>query len=185
MVDHGKPIKAQGNGHRVDIDFTGSIMPPPAAVAAGKVTPLTDEDRRMILRWIDLGCPIDRDYDPKKPAERGRGWMLDDQRPTLTLTSPQPGKNGPLTKLVIGMHDAYTGLDAESLQVTADVPLAGAGPGENLASRFKRTSPGVWEWKLDQPLENLTAAKLDVSVKDKQGNTSRIVRVFSIAKGAK
>ena len=111
--------------------------------------------------------------------------MLDDQRPTLTLTSPQPGKNGPLTKLVIGMHDAYTGLDAESLQVTADVPLAGAGPGENLASRFKRTSPGVWEWMLDQPLENLTAAKLDVSVKDKQGNTSRIVRVFSIAKGVK
>jgi len=185
LVDHGKPIKAQGNGHRVDIDFTGSIMPPPAAVATGKVAPLTDEDRRTILRWIDLGCPIDRDYDPKNPAERGRGWMLDDQRPTLTLTSPQPGKNGPLTKLVIGMHDAYTGLDAESLQVTADVPLAGAGPGENLASRFKRTSPGVWEWKLDQPLENLTAAKLDVSVKDKQGNTSRIVRVFSIAKGAK
>ena len=53
------------------------------------------------------------------------------------------------------------------------------------ANRFKPTSKGVWEWKLDQPQENLSAAKLDVSVKDKQGNTSRLVRSFSVTKEAK
>ena len=185
MVDHGKKIEAKGNGHRVDIDFVGSVMPPPDAIAAGKVLPLSDEDRRTLVRWIDLGCPLDRDYDPKKPEKRGRGWMLDDQRPTLTLTSPQPGKNGPLTKIVIGMHDAYTGLDAESLHVAANVPLHGIHAGANLASKFKPTSQGVWEWTLASPIDELSAAKLDVSVKDKQGNTSRIVRTFSVVKEGK
>jgi hypothetical protein len=185
LVDHGKTIDPKGNGHRVDVDFVGSIMPPPDAVAAGKVAPLTDEDRRTLVRWIDLGCPLDRDYNPAKPQDRGRGWMLDDQRPTLTLTSPQPGKNGPLTRILIGMTDAYTGLDSGSLSVTAEVPLGGAIAGEELSGKFKAVSHGVWEWRLDKPIEELAAAKLDVSVKDKQGNTSRIVRTFSVAKEAK
>ena len=51
-------------------------MPPPEAVAGTyvgpdgkkiKVAPLTDEDRRTLVRWIDLGCPIDLDYDPANP----------------------------------------------------------------------------------------------------------------------
>jgi hypothetical protein len=49
--------------------FKGSVMPPPEAVKDGKVKPLTDEDRRTLLRWIDLGCPIDLDYDPKNPGD--------------------------------------------------------------------------------------------------------------------
>src|SRR5207249_12228158 len=55
-----------------------------------------------------LGCPIDLDFDPKQPERRGKGWMLDDQRPTLTLTYPQPGVNKSLTKILIGMHDYDT-----------------------------------------------------------------------------
>ena len=47
--------------------------------------PLTDEDRLTLVRWIDLGCPIDLDYDPENPKANGYGWMLDDKRPTLTL----------------------------------------------------------------------------------------------------
>ncbi len=65
----GKPI-ANTPHHRslADLDYTGSIMPPPEAVAGTyvgpdgkkiKVEPLTDEDRLTIVRWIDLGCPID------------------------------------------------------------------------------------------------------------------------------
>ena len=34
-----------------------------------KVAPLSDEDRRTIVRWIDLGCPIDLDYDPAHPSD--------------------------------------------------------------------------------------------------------------------
>jgi hypothetical protein len=39
------------------------------------------------------------------PNERGYGWMLDDTRPTLTLTYPQAGTNPPLTRILVGMHD--------------------------------------------------------------------------------
>lgn len=59
----------------IDNDFTGSMMPPAEAVASGKVQPLTDEDRRTIVRWIDLGCPIDVDpqYNPAAPNARSYG----------------------------------------------------------------------------------------------------------------
>ena len=98
------------NGHFLaDLDFVGSRMPPPDAVKEGKVKPLTDEDRRTLVRWIDLGCPIDLDYDPAKPEERGAGWMQDDNRPTLTLTYPKPGANGRPHRWASGLPDVARG----------------------------------------------------------------------------
>ena len=58
-----------------------------------KVAPLTDEDRLTIVRWIDLGCPIDLHFDPENPERETYGWMCDDNRPTLTLTYPKAGAN--------------------------------------------------------------------------------------------
>jgi hypothetical protein len=37
-----------------DLDFTGSIMPPPGTASA-----LTEDEKRTIARWVDLGCPLD------------------------------------------------------------------------------------------------------------------------------
>ena len=174
---------------RYDLDYLGSPMPPPTAVAGTykgpdghpiKVAPLTDEDRFTLVRWIDLGCPIDLDYQPQQPDVRGLGWMLDDNRPVLTVTHPQPGLNARLTRLLIGMHDYYSGLDLPSFNVTADFAVNGAAPGENLAAKFKLTSQGVWELPLDRPLSALPQGRLTVSVKDQQGNVSRIERTFSI-----
>src|SRR6185436_15926286 len=99
------------NRERAHVAFVGSQMPPPDAVKAGKVKPLSDEDRLTIVRWIDLGCPIDLTYDPKKPDASPRGWLLDDQRPTLAITLPQAGKNAKLDRLLIGMTDLGVGLD--------------------------------------------------------------------------
>jgi hypothetical protein len=164
-------------------------MPPPQAVAGTykgpdgkkiKVAPLTDEDRLTLVRWIDLGCPIDLDYDPAHPDKRGYGWMCDDNRPTLTLSYPRAGANESLTRILIGMHDYYSGLDMDSLRVVADFPVEGVAAGENLAARFQPKSPGVWELKLSQPITCLVQGKIDVSVKDRQGNVSRIERTFSI-----
>jgi hypothetical protein len=188
----GEPVTlTPQNRSRADVGYTGSIMPPPEAVAgtyAGpdgkkiKVAPLTAEDRLTFVRWIDLGCPIDLDYDTTRPAERGFGWMLDDTRPTLTLTHPKPGANPPLTRVLVGMHDYYTGLDMDSFQVVADFALDGAAAGQNLAPKFKVKSPGVWELKLDTPLAELPRGELTVSVKDRQGNVTRIERTFTVAR---
>src|SRR5437867_4892300 len=125
-------------------------MPPPEAVKSGKVQPLTDEDRRTLVRWIDLGCPIDLDFDPKAPDRRGQGWMGDGSRPTLALTSPRPGRNDRLTRLLVGMYDYDTGLDMSSFLVVADFPVDRIAAGENLAPRFRPTARGVWELKLEK-----------------------------------
>jgi hypothetical protein len=183
LAQRGQPVpNTHANQNRADLDFTGTAMPPPEAVKEGKVPPLSDEDRRTIVRWIDLGCPIDFDFDAAHPAERGQGWLLDEQRPTLTLTSPRAGVNGPVTRLLLGMHDYDSGLDAASLEVRADFALDGIPSGENLAAKFKAKGGGVWELKLATPIETLPKGKLSVAVKDRQGNTTRIERTFSVGK---
>ena len=58
--------------------------------------------------------------------------------PVLTVTHPQPGLNAPLTRLLIGMHDYYSGLDLPSFNVTADFAVNGAAPGENLAAHVRK-----------------------------------------------
>jgi hypothetical protein len=192
LAQRGEPVaNTPANRNRADLDFTGSAMPPPSAVAGTyegpggkkiKVAPLFDEDRRTIVRWIDLGCPIDFDYDPKNPDRRGFGWACDDNRPTLTLTYPRAGANEPLTRILLGMHDYYSGLDSKSLHVTANFAIDGVRAGENLADRFKPVAQGVWELKLTTPITELARGKLEVSVKDRQGNEARIERTFTVGK---
>ena len=101
-------------------------------------------------------------------------------RPTLTLTYPKAGANGPLTRVLVGMHDYDTGLDMDSFQVVADFPLDGMDAGQNLASKFKAKTQGVWELTLAKPLAELPKGKLTVSVKDRQGNITRIERTFAV-----
>jgi hypothetical protein len=190
---NGKTLKLKGqpvadtpfNRNRADLDFTGSIMPPPAAVAGTatgpdgkrvKVAPLSAEDKMTLVRWIDLGCPIDLDYDAKSKST-GYGWMLDDQRPTLAVTLPRAGVNPPLDRILVGMHD-YVGLEAKSFQVVADFPVESFAAGQNLATTFRSTAPGVWELKLSAPV-TVERGKLTVSVKDKQGNITTVERTFS------
>jgi hypothetical protein len=181
LRQHGKPVPDTTQNRELShIAFTGGIMPPPEAVKEGTVQPLSDEDRLTLVRWIDLGCPIDLTYDSAKPAERGTGWLLDDQRPTLTLTLPCAGQNEPLTHLVVGMFDYDSGLDMDSFRVTADFDLAGTKAGANLAAKFKPTTRGVWEMRLPEPIKELPRGKLSASVKDRQGNTTKIERTFSV-----
>ncbi len=180
FTQNGEKVDTARARARYDLDYLGSEMPPPAAVKAGKVKPLSDEDRRTLTRWIDLGCPIDLDFDPENPEARGFGWMLDDNRPVLTMTEPQPGENTKFTRILIGMHDYYTGLDAKSLSITANILIDGLPAGTNLANGFQQKTQGVWEYQLKEPLAKIKTGTLTVSVKDHEGNTSQIVRKFSV-----
>jgi hypothetical protein len=190
LVYKGKPIaKDQKTQGLINLAHLGSAMPPPEAVdgtymgAGGKkikVAPLTDEDRKNLARWIDLGCPIDLAYDLAHPEVRGRGWQQDDNRPTLALAYPHAGANTELTRILVGMHDYDTGLDMESFQVTADFAVAGVPAGTNLASKFKALPEGRWELAFPEPIRQLSKGELTVSVKDRQGNISRIERTFSV-----
>ena len=101
-------------------------------------------------------------------------------RPTLALDWPQPGKNAPGDRLLVGMHDYGSGLAPDSFRVTADFDLPGLAAGKELAGRFRESSSGVWELKLDQPLRSLPHGTLTVSIQDKQGHETRIVRSFSV-----
>lgn len=185
LVHRGEAVDVAKLKPKADIDFHGSIMPPPDAVTAGKVAALSEEERRTIVRWIDLGCPIDLDYDPQSPGERGFGWMLDDTRPTLAVTSPRPGANPSLDRILVGINDYYSGLDPTSFSVTADFAINGAAAGENIASKFQEKTPGVWELALSPALTSLPRGVLTVSVKDKQGNETRVVRRISVGKREK
>ncbi|MDZ4781995.1 MAG: hypothetical protein SGJ19_17240, partial [Planctomycetia bacterium] len=190
LVHKGQPFTATPqNRALINLAYTGSVMPPPEAVAgtyqgpdgkAIKVAPLSDDDRMNLVRWIDLGCPIDLDYDPAQPAARRAGWLQDDNRPTLTLTYPQPGAGTGLTRILVGMHDYDSGLDLDSFQVAADFAVDGTAAGTNLAAQFKPTTQGVWELKLTTPIVDLPKGKLTVTVKDREGNLTRIERAFSI-----
>jgi hypothetical protein len=161
---------------RQDLDFLPPQCPPNEAVAAGKVKALSDEDKRMFVRWIDLGCPIDLDFG----QEKSYGWFLDDNRPILSVTTPQAGVNAPLSRILIGAHDYYTGLDVMTLAVTADFAIDGTAAGENLASKLQEKSQGVWELRLAAPIRDLPRGKLTVSVRDRQGNAAQVERTFSV-----
>jgi hypothetical protein len=186
----GQPFKlTPASRSHPDVGYTGSIMPPPEAVAGTysgpdgktiKVAPLSPEDRLTLVRWIDLGCPIDLDYDAANAQRRGRGWMLDETRPTLTLTYPKIGANPPLTRILVGMHDYNTGLDMDSFEAVADFPMDDVAAGGNLASKFRAKTPGVWELTLSRPITDLPRGKLTVAVKDRQGNVTRIERTFAV-----
>jgi hypothetical protein len=172
----GKLVDTQKYRALADVDYLPPQCPPPG----GKVPALSDEEKRTIVRWIDLGCPIDLDYDSAKPQAAGYGWMMDDNRPILTVTLPQMGKNDKVERILVGMHDYYSGLDMKTFEVTADFAIDGVAAGQSLAAKFQPKTQGVWEMRLKTPLAALQRGTLTVSVRDRQGNLARIERTFSV-----
>jgi hypothetical protein len=189
LVQEGEEVDGKKYRAKWDLDYQGKRMPPPAAVAGTykgpdgkkiKVPTLSEEDRFTLVRWIDLGCPIDLDFDPANPKKNGYGWMLDDARPTLTLTHPSPGSNPLLERILVGVHDYGSGIDLSSMSVVADFDLAEHKAGENIASSFKPKSQGVHELRLSKPIKKLREGRIVVTIRDRQGNQTKIDRVFSV-----
>ena len=169
-------LPAGTNVSACDLDYTGTAMPPP-----GSGVPALSEDEKMnFARWIDLGCPINTG-ELTSPAAGALGWFLDENRPTLCVSSPAPNINaGPLTEIRVGVADAYTGVSAGSLSIKADFAVNGNAAGVELAALATLVAPGVYSIALAPPITSLGNAHIFASVADVQGNiTSRNVR-FSV-----
>ena len=171
-----------------DVDYTGKVMPPPPAVAGkargpdGNLVKVARSRTKTGLPWFagSTSAATDDQGDPK------RGWLLDEGRPTLTLTYPPSGAIAKLDRILIGMHDYGTGLDLKTFKVTADFAIHTAKgkvkAGENLCLSFQSIAAGVWGLRLASPPDPVTQATLQVEVRDYQGNTTRIKRTFSLSR---
>ncbi len=159
--------------NEADIDFTGTCPPPDSGVP-----PLTDEEKVTFARWVDLGAPI------SSPAQafKGRGWFQDDLRPTLTISLPRPGNNAdPVTQIRIGAFDYYSGLDPRSFSVRASFSVNGKAARTELAGFLVESGDHIWTLPLNAPVPPIDRGSIIVSVKDKQGNVTRLERTFSVS----
>lgn len=157
-----------------DIDYTGTIMPPPGS----GVPSLTDDEKMLFARWVDLGAPI------SQPGRDAVGWFADESRPTLTVSSPRAGQNAsPMDVIRIGVHDYYTGLDESTASIVANFNVEGNPAGTELATLFQQTGDHIWTLQLSSPIQTLTSGIITVRIKDKQGNLTEIIRQFSVGTG--
>jgi hypothetical protein len=165
-------LPAGADRNAADLDYTGTIMPPPPAL------PLTAEERLTIVRWIDLGAPIDLDTS-------GYGWFLDDLKPTLEVSLPRAGMlNQAVTQFRFAFADANSGIQPGSLSVTSDQVVNGRPAGAELAALAQPAGDGIWAIALSTPIAQVTNAHLRVSIRDVQGNVTRVDREFSVLAAA-
>jgi len=158
--------------NEADLDYTGDVMPPPG----GPVPALTTDQKLMFVRWIDLGCPIETG----QGSAADYGWMLDDHRPTVTVSSPRAGHHpGAVDRLQFGLSDAYTGVDMATLSVVADFPVSGRPANTQLADLASSIGDGIYEIDFGGPMSPNGSAHIRVEVKDGEGNVTRVERAFS------
>lgn len=150
-----------------DLDYTGTVMPP----ANSGVPALSDDEKIMFARWIDLGCPINTGAGD----DANYGWFLDELRPTVTVSSPRPNLNiAPLTEIRLGLADAYSGVSNATLSIQASFPVNGVAPGSELAAQGSFVAPGIFSIPVAVPISNLSTSHVVIAVADRQGNTNKV-----------
>ena len=175
----GDPATLPPGAHpnEADIDYTGTIMPPPGSGAQ----PLTIDEKMLFARWIDMGCPIDTAEGSPGDAY---GWFLDDLKPTLTLTKPRPGLDlSGFTSIMFGMADANSGIDLSTLSVSATFSVSGRPPLSELADLAVMVDDGVYAIPIGGSPGTLDGAHVFLEVADVQGNITRIDRKFRTVEG--
>jgi hypothetical protein len=168
-------LPAGADANLADIDYTGTIMPPPGS----GVAPLNEDEKMLIARWIDLGAPVDASNAALKPF----GWFNDEQKPTLHVSLPKAGENtNALSELRFSAFDNYSGLDRASISVKANFAVNGKPAGAELSGDFFE-SDFVWKLALNSPIRAASDLVLNVSVKDLRGNQSVVARTFLVKAG--
>jgi hypothetical protein len=167
----GARLDGRANGDRSDdLDYTGTAMPPPGSPQ------LTDEEKRLIARWVDLGAPMDLD----RPKER---YTEDDMLPVVAVAEPARGMNPQGTqRVVVGLFDGDTGIDMSTLSITLNQDLAGFPQGSDLSgSGSFNAATSVLTVNLPSPLPAGTGYLLTVSAQDNAGNARTEKISFDVA----
>jgi len=155
-----------------DLDYTGTIMPPPGS----GYPDLTIDEKMTFARWIDLGAPINTGDVGTTPW----GWFLDEVRPTLAVSLPRPGLNPVLTdRIRVGIADAH-GLQPGTLSIRADFATNGRAAMAELADLATSVADGVWVINLAPPIAGPFEGHIHASVEDLQGNITRVDRRFFV-----
>lgn len=161
------------NVNDADLDYTGSIMPPPNSGYQS----LTEDEKMTIARWIDLGAPLEL-------TDTRSDWFIDDLRPTLHISWPRPETPLPVDHLTFAAYDAYSGLNTSSLHVEADFGVQGRAAGAELSDLATPSGSGVWTLPISGMASDLSSGSILVSIKDNQGNlTTERVRFGAAATG--
>lgn len=166
-------LPAGADPNDADIDYTGTIMPPPGS----GVPVLTADEKIMFARWIDLGAPIDT---AQGTGADVYGWFLDDLKPTLTLSQPRAGlTSSGFSHIRFGLADANSGIDMSTLSVKASFAVAGRLAGSELADLAVETDDSVYAITLGNSPGPLIDEHVTIEVADQQGNIIRIDRKIS------
>jgi len=169
-----------------DIDFNGH----PA------ITGITDEEKRTIARWVDLGSPIN--FHPTDDM----GYTDDYQLPVVNIYTPHLGDNAG-AQLKVGFADAKSGINKTSLSVkyfkidaafTSQLPDPSTVINDAAIARLKQViadaeKPVATNGALDIDASNILSIDLGlpageyvvtVSINDNTGNTGIAYRRFTI-----
>ena len=156
------------DANAADLDYSGNVMPPPPAM------PLSEDEKLLFVRWIDLGAAIDTG----NPAY---GFLLDDLKPTLTISAPRPGMNATaIEELRFAFADNNSGINPASLSVTADLAINGRAAHSELADLAVPLGDGRFAITLTTPITSINNAHLRVHIRDLQGNITRVNQAFSV-----
>ena len=130
---------------------------------------ITDEEKRTIARWVDLGSPIDF------PQTDGVGYTDDYQLPVVNIYTPQLGGNSG-AQLKVGFNDAKSGIDWNTLKVkyyeigsaeqTVTIDVVSDVDAKDILTKNLALGSGEYV--------------ITVSVNDKAGNTGIASRRFKI-----
>jgi hypothetical protein len=144
-------------------------MPPPGSA----VPALTQDEKMMFARWIDLGCPINSGDDGATPW----GWFLDEIRPTLEVSKPRAAADlANLDEIVVGIADANSGIEPGSLSIRATFEIEGRAAGAELADLAAEIDDGIYRMVTSPQPVVPADGEIAFEVRDRQGNTTWVKR---------
>lgn len=136
-----------------------------------------------VAAWIDTGMLAAGKYSDsgeRVGLKSGRGPFADTQPPTLRLVLPASGDEKPGGEILVGALDPQSGLNTDSLTVTASWKVGDREAGSNLADLFSfDADEWIWSLKTKTP----PAGELTVTVADRAGNESAVRRIFHVGGG--